>query len=259
MSALPFVEPRSVTTRPCASTWRARCVFEIERVSSSIATTAAPCSAAGRRPIWSEFGSVCDGSSPTAGGSAVVGASVPEAGIASGAGAGPAPTGPAPAGCPSCGAGGLTPRGPASVPGADGADGGAEAGGAEGLPADDDGVNAGGFAGFGAPFDGLAASGDVDGADGVEPGELGTEDRPDAESALERMPRLISSLCGSAFGSPFERGDAPEGRMTVSAVGAPLPHQFIAGDGTGDGEFTFTDWGVEPKLAEPGPIVTPCD
>lgn len=54
-------------------------------------------------------------------------------------------------------------------------------------------------------------------------------------------------------------GDAPEGRMTVSAVDAPLPHQFIAGDGTGDGEFTFTDWGVEPKLAEPGPIVTPCD
>lgn len=53
-------------------------------------------------------------------------------------------------------------------------------------------------------------------------------------------------------------GDSPQGKLTVSAVGAPLPHDFVAGDVSGDGRFSFQDWGAEVAVAAPTPVVVTC-
>lgn len=53
-------------------------------------------------------------------------------------------------------------------------------------------------------------------------------------------------------------GDSPQGKLTVSAVGAPLPFDFIAGDVSGDGRFSFHDWGAEIAVDAPTPVVVTC-
>lgn len=41
---------------------------------------------------------------------------------------------------------------------------------------------------------------------------------------------------------------SPLGMLTVERFGAPLPRAFTAADGTGDGSFTFSEWGAMPDL-----------
>jgi hypothetical protein len=42
--------------------------------------------------------------------------------------------------------------------------------------------------------------------------------------------------------------ESPLGVLTVERYGAPLPREFTAADTTGDGRFTFAEWGVAPDL-----------
>jgi len=53
--------------------------------------------------------------------------------------------------------------------------------------------------------------------------------------------------------------DAPVGALTVERTGAPLPVAFAAGDGTGDGAFTFSGWGDAVDVAAPADPVVGCD
>ncbi|WP_156761673.1 hypothetical protein [Microbacterium karelineae] len=53
-------------------------------------------------------------------------------------------------------------------------------------------------------------------------------------------------------------GDTPQGEMTISAVGDPLPRDFLAGDLSGDGSFRFGDWGEQPPIDAPGDVVVAC-
>jgi hypothetical protein len=43
--------------------------------------------------------------------------------------------------------------------------------------------------------------------------------------------------------------ESPLGVLTVERYGAPLPREFTAADTTGDGRFTFAEWGTPPDLA----------
>ncbi|WP_345751888.1 hypothetical protein [Microbacterium rhizophilus] len=53
--------------------------------------------------------------------------------------------------------------------------------------------------------------------------------------------------------------ESPFGTLTVASVGPPLPQAFLAGDVSGDGSFTFGDWGTSPEIAVPTDVSQPCD
>ncbi|MEL5991210.1 hypothetical protein ACOKGD_01245 [Microbacterium phosphatis] len=53
--------------------------------------------------------------------------------------------------------------------------------------------------------------------------------------------------------------ETPFGRLTIAAAGAPLPAHFVAGDASGDGDFTFADWGVAPEITVPTELSQPCE
>ena len=57
----------------------------------------------------------------------------------------------------------------------------------------------------------------------------------------------------------FGGSEAPLGTLTVAASGAPLPAQFVAGDPSGDGAFTFAEWGADPKITAPTELSQPCE
>lgn len=88
----------------------------------------------------------------------------------------------------------------------------------------------------------------------LDPAELVEALLVGAESVAVMEPAADAETTTVYLGS----GDAPQGRMTVSAQGAPLPHDFVAGDATGDGSFTFSDWGADPSVTAPSDVVTPC-
>ncbi|TBN55559.1 hypothetical protein EYE40_15280 [Glaciihabitans arcticus] len=51
-------------------------------------------------------------------------------------------------------------------------------------------------------------------------------------------------------------GPGPIGSLSVSAIGAPLPTTLDAADASGLGSFTFSEWGVDPKLEEPSSLAS---
>ncbi|SIN92892.1 hypothetical protein [Agromyces cerinus] len=51
---------------------------------------------------------------------------------------------------------------------------------------------------------------------------------------------------------------APAGVMHVQRVGAPLPTDFAAGDPSGDGSFTFREWGAELDIEAPAGLARDC-
>lgn len=53
--------------------------------------------------------------------------------------------------------------------------------------------------------------------------------------------------------------ESPFGTITVAAVGPPLPSAFLAGDASGDGSFTFSDWGAPAEVAAPAELSQPCE
>lgn len=54
------------------------------------------------------------------------------------------------------------------------------------------------------------------------------------------------------------QSESPFGTLTVSAVAAPLPSEFDANDPTGDGSFTFREWGTPVGVQAPEPIARDC-
>lgn len=55
----------------------------------------------------------------------------------------------------------------------------------------------------------------------------------------------------------LDSGGSPLGILTVSAVGAPLPLSFAAGDVSGDGSLSFS-WGEAPTVAAPATLARDC-
>ncbi|GAA1731494.1 hypothetical protein [Microbacterium paludicola] len=53
--------------------------------------------------------------------------------------------------------------------------------------------------------------------------------------------------------------ESPFGTLTVAAVGPPLPSAFLAGDASGDGSFTFSEWGMPAEVSAPTDVAQPCD
>ena len=53
--------------------------------------------------------------------------------------------------------------------------------------------------------------------------------------------------------------DGPVGALTVERTGPPLPTAFTAGDGSGDGDFSFTGWGEPVAVSAPAEPVVDCD
>lgn len=56
----------------------------------------------------------------------------------------------------------------------------------------------------------------------------------------------------------LDSGGSPVGVLTVSAVGAPLPLRFAAGDASGDGRLSFSDWGTAPTPQAPAELARDC-
>ncbi len=55
-------------------------------------------------------------------------------------------------------------------------------------------------------------------------------------------------------------GTAPVGTMSVAAFGPPLPHNYVAGDSSGDASFTFDDWGGTTRTPTvPDDVVVGCE
>lgn len=52
--------------------------------------------------------------------------------------------------------------------------------------------------------------------------------------------------------------ESPTGHLTVAAVGAPLPLEFLAGDGSGDGRFSFAGWGEDVPVTAPEDLAQGC-
>jgi hypothetical protein len=53
-------------------------------------------------------------------------------------------------------------------------------------------------------------------------------------------------------------GSSVLGTLTVAATDEPLPLSFVASDASGEGTFTFSNWGVKQTIAAPAEIASPC-
>jgi len=101
---------------------------------------------------------------------------------------------------------------------------------------------------------------------------VGEENILDEWSPLLRPTDLVASLLESSGSLTIEEpegdattvsvivgaSDAPVGTMKVERSGPPLPAAFTAGDGSGDGEFSFTAWNEPVEIAAPADPAVDC-
>lgn len=122
---------------------------------------------------------------------------------------------------------------------------------------------------------GNAAYAERTGPAAVEQGfvcSTGEETFLDEWSPLLRPADLVASLLESSESLTVEppeddeatvsvivgASEAPVGALTVERTGPPLPVAFTAGDGSGDGEFSFTGWGDPVAVTAPADPVIDC-
>lgn len=122
---------------------------------------------------------------------------------------------------------------------------------------------------------GNAAYAERTGLDAVQQGfvcSVGEETLLDEWSPLLRPTDLVASLLESTESLTVEPPDgdattvsvvvgaseAPVGAMAVARSGPPLPVSFAAGDGSGDGAFSFAEWGGEVDVTAPADPVIDC-
>lgn len=100
----------------------------------------------------------------------------------------------------------------------------------------------------------------------------GDETFLDEWSPLLRPTDLVASLLASSDSLTVEppvgdeatlsvvvgASDGPVGALTVQRSGPPLPTAFTAGDGSGDGDFSFTGWGEPTAVTAPADPVVDC-
>ncbi|WP_136708450.1 hypothetical protein [Agromyces sp. H66] len=89
----------------------------------------------------------------------------------------------------------------------------------------------------------------------LRPSELVASLIDSSESLTVEPPRPGDSTVSVVMGG----SEAPIGELTVARSGAPLPIGFTAGDGSGDGAFSFSAWGEPIEVARPADRVVDCD
>jgi hypothetical protein len=89
----------------------------------------------------------------------------------------------------------------------------------------------------------------------LRPGDLVASLLESNDSLDVRAPRGDESTVSLVVGT----SGAPIGAMTVQRSGPPLPVAFTAGDGSGDGSFTFDGWGEPVAATAPADPVVDCD
>ncbi|MCD5346217.1 hypothetical protein [Agromyces sp. S2-1-8] len=88
----------------------------------------------------------------------------------------------------------------------------------------------------------------------LEPGDLVESLLASSESVSVEPPLGDADLIDVIVGQT----GAPVGVLTVARSGAPLPREFRAADGTGDGTFAFEGWGEPIEIEPPAELSVAC-
>ncbi|GAA4771557.1 hypothetical protein [Microbacterium gilvum] len=88
----------------------------------------------------------------------------------------------------------------------------------------------------------------------LDPSRLVAELLRGAEEVSVMVPPADAATTDVVVGG----SETPTGTMTVAAVGAPLPQEFVAGDASGDGRFAFAGWGEDVPVSAPADIAQGC-
>ncbi|MEV1131377.1 hypothetical protein [Agromyces sp. NPDC049794] len=88
----------------------------------------------------------------------------------------------------------------------------------------------------------------------LRPAELVASLIDSSESLTVEPPQSNESTVSVVMGG----SEAPIGELTVARSGAPLPTGFTAGDGSGDGAFTFSAWGELVDVTAPADPIVDC-